>query len=99
VILYKKVLDEKQIKKLASLARMEVGEKEVNELQKEMESVLGYVEQISEIVAEESEKVVGEHRNIMRDDDNPHKAGEYTKDILKEAPSVKEGFFEVKKIL
>lgn len=35
----------------------------------------------------------------MREDAEPHETGIYTKELLNEAPSVKDGYIEVKKII
>ena len=88
-----------EIKKLSQLARIEMDEHEMKELQGDLESILGYVEQIGEVVTEAHEPTAGEHRNIMREDGEPHESGKYTKDILNEMPNVKDGYLETKKIL
>ncbi|MFC1720716.1 Asp-tRNA(Asn)/Glu-tRNA(Gln) amidotransferase subunit GatC [Patescibacteria group bacterium] len=88
-----------EIKKLSQLSRIDMDEGEMKELQNDMESILGYVEQISEVVTEEHEPIAGEHRNIMREDGEPYESGKYTEDILNEMPKVKDGYLEVKKIL
>jgi len=88
-----------EIKKLSQLARIEMDEREMKELQNDLEAILSYVEQISEVVTKEHEPMAGEHRNIMREDGESHKSGLYTEDILREMPKVKDGYLEVKKIL
>ncbi len=74
-------------------------EQEMKELQGDLESILGYVEQIGEAVTETHEPLAGVHRNVMREDGEPHESGKYTKDILNEMPKVKDGYLETKKIL
>jgi len=88
-----------EIKKLSQLSRIDMDEQEMNELQNDLESILGYVEQIGEVVTEAHDPVAGDHRNIMREDSEPHESGKYTKDILNEMPKVKDGYLETKKIL
>ncbi len=88
-----------EIKKLSQLSRIKMDEEEMKELQCDLEAILSYVEQISEVVTEEHMAVAGEHRNIMREDGRPHESGEYTEIILEEMPKVKDGYLEVKKIL
>jgi len=89
----------KDIQKLAKLSRIEVSENEQKELLKDMESILGYVEQISEVATEEKTPDAGEHRNIMREDKDAHDSSKYTDAILDEAPRKKDDFIEVKQIL
>jgi len=89
----------KDIQKLAKLSRIEISEVEQKELLKDMESILGYVNEIQEVVTEEKINEAPEHRNVMREDCDPHESGEYSKDILKEAPDTEGEYVKVKQIL
>lgn len=66
----------------------------------------------SKVLAGESKKVagspaqvlrskisVGEVRNIFRSDENPHLPGEFTKELIEEAPRRQDGYIKVKRIL
>ncbi len=90
--------NETNIEKLATLSRISVSSEEKEVLKKDIDSVLSYIEKIQDISAEMSLKVP-EHLNIMREDTEPHEVGVHTKDLLHEAPSVKDGYLEVKKII
>ncbi len=87
------------IKKLSELARIEMTDDEQKEILGDLQEILGYVEQISEVATEEKSVEPGEHRNIMREDENPHEKGVYTEDILDEMPDTTDGYLKVKKIL
>lgn len=87
------------IEKLALLARIELSEEEKQKMVKEMDSILGFVDQIQKADVNITEREAGEVRNIMREDGESHESGIYTEDILKEAPKTREGYVEVKKIL
>ncbi|MFC1802073.1 Asp-tRNA(Asn)/Glu-tRNA(Gln) amidotransferase subunit GatC [Patescibacteria group bacterium] len=89
----------KDIKKLTELARIDVSEEEQKELLGEMDSILGFIGQIQKADVDIAEREVGDVRNIMRDDVDPHESGKYTEGILREAPKTQKGYFEVKKIL
>jgi len=89
----------KDIEKLAELSRIEISEKEKGKILEEMDSILDFVDQIQKIDVDITDRKAGEIRNIMRDDTKPHKSGEYTEDILREVPKVKDNYVEVKKIL
>ncbi|MBU1557486.1 aspartyl/glutamyl-tRNA amidotransferase subunit C, partial [Patescibacteria group bacterium] len=65
----------------------------------EMDSILGFIDQIQNADVDITEREAGEVRNIMREDINPHESGKYTEDILREVPKVRDGYVEVKKIL
>ncbi|MCK4918745.1 MAG: Asp-tRNA(Asn)/Glu-tRNA(Gln) amidotransferase subunit GatC [Candidatus Pacebacteria bacterium] len=89
----------KDIENLANLSRIELSEDEKNELLDEMDSVLGFVDQIQDVKIEDLKTEAGELRNIMREDNNPYVGGEFTDEILAEAPDTQDGFVKVKKIL
>jgi aspartyl/glutamyl-tRNA(Asn/Gln) amidotransferase C subunit len=95
-------MTEDDIKHLAKLARIELSEKEVDSYRKEFNDILGFVEQIKSVSVDgggndyiESAGV----RNVFREDQNSHESGEYTKDILNNAPEKEKGFVKVQKIL
>lgn len=94
--------DETNIEKLATLSRISVSPKEQKALKTDIDSILSYIEQIQEISVEGiTEEGVGisNLRNVMREDGEPHETGIYTKELLNEVPSVKDGYVEVKKII
>ncbi|OGD67186.1 hypothetical protein A2442_02220 [Candidatus Campbellbacteria bacterium RIFOXYC2_FULL_35_25] len=89
----------KDIEKLAELARIEMSQQEKEKILGEMDSILGFIDQIQGAKVDINGREAGEVRNIMREDGDPHESGKYTKDILKGAPKTRDGYVEVKKIL
>jgi len=89
----------KDIEKLAELARIEMSQQEKEKILGEMDSILGFIDQIQDAKVDITRREAGEVRNIMREDGDPHESEKYTKDILKEAPKTRDGYVEVKKIL
>jgi len=89
----------KDVEHLAGLARIAVSDDEKKILQHDLEEILGYVSQVTKVVAELGKPEAGELRNVMRDDINPHEGGTYTEDILKQAPSREGNRVFVKKIM
>lgn len=87
-----------EVEHLAKLARIDMTEEEKKELQSDLVSILDYVERIKEVTGE-VEPLLSEHRNIMREDTDPHDSGEFTEAILNEAPATKDDYFLVKKII
>jgi aspartyl-tRNA(Asn)/glutamyl-tRNA(Gln) amidotransferase subunit C len=91
------------IEKLALLARIKLAPKEKEKLQKEFEEILNYVSKLKEIDIEGiGDKEASETinlENVMRDDENFHKAGEFSEDLLKEMPRAEKGYAKVKHIL
>lgn len=79
------------IENLASLARIEMSNEEKEEIRKDLESIVAYVKKVQEVsVDSNSENNVGKKHNVVRDDENPHESGAYTKDLMDNAPRTKE---------
>ncbi len=91
-------ISDEEIKKLGNLARIEVSEDDIEAFKKDLGSILAYIDQIQSIDVGnvESEYFV---KNVVREDPNPSVAGEFTEEILAEAPDTQDGFIKVNKIL
>jgi len=87
------------IKKLATLCRVDVSDEEAADLAHDLEAILGYVSEIGEVATEERRPEAGVPRNVMREDNIPHRESAYTEDILREAPDTEDGYIKVKQIL
>ncbi|MFA5889254.1 MAG: Asp-tRNA(Asn)/Glu-tRNA(Gln) amidotransferase subunit GatC [Candidatus Paceibacterota bacterium] len=92
------MITKEDIKKLADLARIEISPDEAESLTTEIDSILGYVGQINVMPSIGKEKVPLQ-RNIMRDDVVTHGSGQYTEDLLSNAPFRERNLLKVKKIL
>lgn len=93
------MIGKKDIEKLAKLSRIEISEQEQALLEKDMESILGYVSQIKEAVSKTPPKEAGLLHNVIREDTTPHKKGMYTEEIMAEVPEKENGYVKVKQIL
>jgi len=93
-------MTKEEILKLGSMARIAISDDEATSLGKDIESVLEYVGVINEITAEGGvTKKVGAVYNVFREDAVTVEPGSHTEALLAEAPSIKKGRLEVKKIL
>ena len=97
-------IDDKEIEKLASLARIKLSEEEKKGLKKDIESILSYVSEIQEVSSDVTKgSPLSRQRttlcNVMREDEEPHESNLYTEKILSEAPNREGNYFKVKKIL
>ncbi len=92
------MIEKKDIEKLAALARIHVSDSEKEELREKIDSLLSYVEQIQKATGS-AEREVPAHRNVVREDTNPHESGIHTEALLNEAPKRKGDYLQVKKIL
>ncbi|VAW19187.1 hypothetical protein MNBD_BACTEROID05-1045 [hydrothermal vent metagenome] len=93
------MIEKKDVEKLAELSRIDISEKEKDMLIKDLDAILEYVSEVHEVAAGGGEPEAGKLRNVMREDENPHKSGEFTKEIMESAPNTKDGYLKVKKIL
>ncbi len=90
------MVDIKQLSKLAKI-RLDAGEEK--KLQKEFEDILNYVSKLKKAdlsVLVPDKDIAGKTRNTFREDDKAHKKGEFSEELLKEAPVVEKGYIKVK---
>lgn len=93
------MIEIKDIEKLAELSRLELTSAEKEGLRQDIDSILGYVDQIKKVVVSSGEPEAGLLLNVMREDMNPNESGKETEVLLAEVP-VREGqYVKVKKIL
>ena len=91
------MINKEDIKNLASLARVGINEGEAESLTKEIDSILEYVSQIKSF-SEDFDLEKPLLRNVLRDDVLTNNIGEYTKDILDNAPKTEKNYVDVKNI-
>ncbi len=91
------------IQKLASLSRMKLTDEEQATFAKDIDSVLGYVEQIKEVSSDVShaDKKPSDipHRNALREDVADADLNPDASALVDAAPAHEQGFVKVKKIL
>ncbi|MEX0910381.1 MAG: Asp-tRNA(Asn)/Glu-tRNA(Gln) amidotransferase subunit GatC [Candidatus Paceibacterota bacterium] len=92
------MISEHEIEILSQLARIDLKPDEKHSLHHDLESILGYISQLSELGDEKkNQQDLGLVKNVTRDDvvlDDPSAAV-----LLKEVPHKKDDFVMVKKIL
>jgi len=88
------------IKKLATLARMDLPEEELLEIANSFDSILAYVGQVQEVsgLADDLQPP-SPLENVMRDDVVTNTPREYTEKIIAEMPHSQDGYLKVKQIL
>jgi aspartyl-tRNA(Asn)/glutamyl-tRNA(Gln) amidotransferase subunit C len=93
------MISREDVQKLAELSRIELTPEEELTFVSEIDSILGYVGQISEMKELGTDNAISKVRNVFRRDENPHESGLYTKALLEQAPSRDGDYLKVKKIL
>lgn len=87
-----------EIKKLAHLARIAVTDQEADEYSKDFEAILGYVDQINQVVVTDT-TMEYPTQNTARPDVVQNQKGTYNDRMLANAPDQEAGFYKVPKIL
>lgn len=107
-------INAQDIKKLASLSRIKISDSEVDQFAKEIDGILGYVEQIKEVSGGASGGAMAgfgapshagksplniPHRNQLREDADDRSLNDDASILVESAPQSEDGYIKVKKIL
>ena len=92
-------LDTNTINKIAKLARIKLSEKEAEDLLKDMNSILDWVEQLNEVKTDDIEPLSNISSSILPKREDISKDENSSDEILKNAPDKLEGFFAVPKVV
>jgi aspartyl-tRNA(Asn)/glutamyl-tRNA(Gln) amidotransferase subunit C len=94
------MISEKDVEKLAELARIKIEDSEKKELTKEIDSILTYVDQIKKATVDmDYTPVSGAVHNVAREDAPITTSPEDREALLDEAPDREGDFIAVKKII
>ncbi len=95
------MITREEIQHIAKLARLGLSEKEIAKYQKDLSSILNYVEKLKEVDISEIKPTSHSLRieNVMRIDEARVADPEIRKKILDLAPETKEEYLKVKSIL
>ncbi len=92
-------LDAATVRRIAKLARIRVNDEEVSTLQGELNAILGYVEQLSEVNVEGVEPLSGGAQMALRSREDKLTDGDIAEKILANAPDRIGNFFAVPKVV
>ena len=97
-------VDKATVAKIAALARIRMGDEELDALVPELNAILGWVEQLGEVDTSNVEPMTAVIPNTLRlrddvVDADPQTAGGRREDILANAPVAEHGFFGVPKVI
>ena len=93
-----------EVAKIASLARIKMGEDELERMVPELNGILAWVEQLGEVDCSGVEPMTAVIPNTLRlrddvVDADPKTAGGRRDDVLVNAPAAEHGFFGVPKVI
>jgi aspartyl-tRNA(Asn)/glutamyl-tRNA(Gln) amidotransferase subunit C len=92
-------VDAATVRRIAHLARIAVAEDEVEHLRGELNAILAFVEQLSEVDVEGVEPMTSVMPMEMKKRPDEVTDGGIPDDILKNAPAAEDGFFVVPKVV
>ena len=92
-------LDANAIKKIASLARLKIPESDIEPLKEDLNKILGWVEQLSEVDTDGVEPMTSVADMELQKRKDEVSDGDYTSDILRNAPLEEKNFFVVPKVV
>lgn len=95
------MISKEEVKHIAKLARLGLTEEEIKKFQKELSSILDYIEKLKEVDIGEIEPTSHSIKveNVMRKDKESEKLKEKSEKLLELAPETKGGYLKVKSIL
>jgi aspartyl-tRNA(Asn)/glutamyl-tRNA(Gln) amidotransferase subunit C len=88
-----------QVRHVARLARLALGDGEIDRMVPELNNILGWVEQLGEVDTDGVEPLTAVIDNQLRLRDDVVDDGNIRDDILKNAPDAQHGFFAVPKVI
>ena len=92
-------VDADTVRRIAHLARIAVAEEEVPHLQGELNAMLAFVEQLSEVNVEGVEPMTSVTPMAMKKRPDVVTDGEIADDIVRNAPATEDHFFLVPKVV
>ena len=92
-------VDAATVRRIAHLARIAVAEEEVGHLQGELNAILAFVEQLSEVNVDGVEPMTSVTPMEMKKRDDVVTDGGIADDIVRNAPATEDHFFVVPKVV
>ncbi|PAF48907.1 asparaginyl/glutamyl-tRNA amidotransferase subunit C [Helicobacter sp. 12S02232-10] len=91
-------VDERLLEKLEKLGMIEIAPDKKEAIKKDLDEILGFVENISELNLEDFDKESTQKITPLRED-TKHNDPSIAQKVLKNAPEAREGYFIVPKII
>jgi aspartyl-tRNA(Asn)/glutamyl-tRNA(Gln) amidotransferase subunit C len=92
-------VNEQQVRHVARLARLALGDDEIAKMVPELNNILNWVEQLGEVDTDGVEPLTAVIENKLRLRDDVVNDGNVRDDVLKNAPDAQHGFFAVPKVI
>jgi aspartyl-tRNA(Asn)/glutamyl-tRNA(Gln) amidotransferase subunit C len=94
------MIDLVEVKHIAQLARIKFSEEELQDLQKDLSSILDYFHKLEEVKIDDIKlsSHLSRSRNTTREDESSENNSQINKKLLELAPETKERFIKVKSV-
>ena len=92
-------VNEQQVRHVARLARLALGDDEIAKMVPELNNILNWVEQLGEVDTDGVEPLTAVIENKLRLRDDIVNDGDCRDGVLKNAPDAQHGFFAVPKVI
>lgn len=92
-------IDTKTVHKISKLARIKVPETDIESLKKDLNHILGWIEQLSEVNTDDVQPLYNISLENMPRRDDEINDGNYPNDILANTPEKEFGMFVVPKVV
>lgn len=92
-------VDINQVRHIAKLARIAMGDEELARLEPELNNILGWIEQLSEVDTDGIEPLTAVVEQKLRLRDDVVTDGDCRDAVLANAPDAQHGFFAVPKVI
>jgi aspartyl-tRNA(Asn)/glutamyl-tRNA(Gln) amidotransferase subunit C len=92
-------LDDKTVRKIAKLARIEIKDSEVAGYASELSKILDLAEELQNVNTDDVPQMVGVGQNLLRWREDKVTDGNIREDVLKNAPRSEFGCFVVPKVI
>ena len=92
-------VDEKTVRRIAHLARIRLDDADVEPMMKELNGILDWVEQLSEVNTDGVEPMTSVVAQKLRWREDVVSDGNIQEDVLKNAPEAQFGFYAVPKVI
>lgn len=92
-------VDEQTVRRIAHLARIKLDDADVEPMMKELNGILGWVDQLAEVNTDGVEPMTSVVAQRLRWREDVVDDGNIQEDVLKNAPEAQFGFFAVPKVI
>ena len=92
-------VDAPTVRRIAHLARIALAEEEIEPLQRELNAILAFVEQLSQVSVEGVEPMTSVIPMQMKKREDKVTDGDIADDIVRNAPATEDHFFQVPKVV